>query len=432
LPVSEAVIFWLAVAALAATCLAALGARALAQFSPSELKDLCQRRKHPDRLGQILKGRDEAGLAAETLRAAATATYVVAAAYCIWTVFAHIYDAPRWPRAVSGGAVAALLLLTAEIWLPWGIARLWAEPFLYYTWPAWQALGALLFPFILAARFVDAVLERLSGRPPSAPDEESFEEDIRTIVSQGHREGLLQEDAREMIEGVIELSDVDVSQIMTPRTDIIYVPAASSWPEALQLVIQAGHTRIPVYGKNRDDIVGILYIKDLLPELAKPPSQRLQPWTRLLRQPVFVPETKPVNALLQDFQRGRHHMAVVLDEYGGVSGVVTLEDVLEEIVGEIVDEFDKDVAEPIRRLGEGAWESLARVHIDRLNEQLGLELPEDADFDTVGGFVFSELGHIPAAGEELVWRNVRITVLEASRRRIERVRIELLDGPRKT
>ena len=117
-----------------------------------------------------------------------------------------------------------------------------------------------------------------------------------------------------------------------------------------------------------------------------------------------MPETKPVNALLQDFQRGRHHMALVLDEYGGVSGVVTLEDVLEEIVGEIVDEYDEDVAEPIRALGEGACEAIGRVHIDEINEQLGLELPEDADYDTIGGFVFSELGHIPVVGEQLLWQ----------------------------
>jgi CBS domain containing-hemolysin-like protein len=185
---------------------------------------------------------------------------------------------------------------------------------------------------------------------------------------------------------------------------MISIAAALPWPEALQQVINSGHTRIPAYGKNRDDIVGILYIKDLLPELAKPLPERMEPWTKLLRQPVFVPETKPVNALLQDFQRGRHHMALVLDEYGGVSGVVTMEDVLEEIVGEIVDEYDDEELKPIRPLGEGVCESLGRVHIDEINEQLGLELPEDADFDTIGGFVFSELGHIPVVGEELLWR----------------------------
>ena len=425
-------IIWVSVAALALAFLAALGARALAQFSPHELKEICQRRNRPDRLGQILKGRELVGLAAETLQVLAGAAFAAAAACWIYARAAVEPPPQQWPLLVFGIATAAVALLAAEIWLPWGIARLWADPFLYYTWPAWRGLGLVLLPLILAARFVDGLLHRLSGRPPLDPDEDSFEEEIRTIVSEGHREGLLEEDAREMIEGVMELGDVDVSQIMTPRTDMISIAAALPWPEALQQVINSGHTRIPAYGKNRDDIVGILYIKDLLPELAKPLPERMEPWIKLLRQPVFVPETKPVNALLQDFQRGRHHMALVLDEYGGVSGVVTMEDVLEEIVGEIVDEYDDEELKPIRPLGEGVCESLGRVHIDEINEQLGLELPEDADFDTIGGFVFSELGHIPVVGEELLWRNVRITVLEATRRRIERVRIEVLDAARKT
>ena len=369
-------------------------------------------------------------MAAETLQVLGTVAFVVAAVF--WRMAAvEAQPGPHWLALSSDAAVGVVLLLAAEIWLPWGIARLWADPFLDFTWPAWRALCVLLLPLTAAARFVDGLLHRLAGRPAVSPDEDSFEEEIRTIVTEGHREGLLEEDAREMIEGVIELGDVDVSQIMTPRTDMISVPATLAWPDALQLVITSGHSRIPVFGKNRDDIVGILCVKDLLPEMAKPPAERVEPWTKLLRPAVFVPETKPVNALLQDFQRGRHHMALVLDEYGGVSGVVTLEDVLEEIVGEIVDEYDEDVAEPIRSLGEGACEAIGRVHIDEINEQLGLELPEDADYDTIGGFVFSELGHIPVVGEQLVRQNVRITVLEATRRRIERVRIEVLDAVRK-
>ncbi|MGA2064919.1 MAG: hemolysin family protein [Thermoguttaceae bacterium] len=243
------------------------------------------------------------------------------------------------------------------------------------------------------------------------------------------REGPLEEEVRERIEGVIELGDADVSQIMTPRTDMICVSAALPWPEMLDAVLKAGYTRIPVFGRNRDDILGILHVKDLLAELAKPQAARDEPWTKLLRQPVFVPETKAIDTLLHELQRNRNHMAVVLDEYGGVSGLVTLEDVLEEIVGEIADEHDPAASDGIRELGPGAVEAPGRVHLDELNERLGLTLPEDADFDTIGGFVFSELGHVPAAGEELVWRNVRITVLEATRRRIERVRIETLPAP---
>lgn len=230
-----------------------------------------------------------------------------------------------------------------------------------------------------------------------------------------------------MIEGVIELSDVVVSEIMTPRTDMVSMPRSLTWQEALDFVVRVGHTRIPVHEKTRDDIIGILYAKDLLQELAKGPDQPRAPWTSLLREPHFVPETKPVDVLLQEFQRDRTHMVVVLDEYGGVSGLVTMEDVLEEIVGEIIDEYDKDLVDGIREIDGRTAEVLGRVHVDEINERLALELPEEEDYDTIGGFVFTELGHVPVNGEELLWKNLRITVVEATRRRIERVRIEVLD-----
>lgn len=422
--------FWLALAGLLLTCLAAIGARSLAEFSPHELKEICRRRKTPDRLGQILRRRDQVALAAETLQVVATAAFIGAGAFWIWVEW-QAEGPPGWAQRASWLAAGAVALLAVEIWIPWSVVRLWAAPFLYHTWTLWLGVSFLLAPLVVLARFVDAVVHRLAGRTPEQPDEESFEDDIRTIVTEGHREGLLEEDAREMIEGVIELGDLDVSEIMTPRSDMVCMTLALSWQEALEFVVEVGHTRIPVANKNLDDIVGVLYAKDLLPELAKGPDEPVRPWTTLLRKPHFVPETKPIDLLLQEFQQTRNHMAVVLDEYGGVSGLVTMEDVLEEIVGEIVDEYDEDLVEGIRQLDDGLCEALGKVHIDELNEKLGLELPEEDDFDTIAGFVFSRLGHIPVVGEELLAGNVRITVLEATRRRIERVRIEILDRPRR-
>ncbi|HYW81548.1 MAG TPA: hemolysin family protein [Thermoguttaceae bacterium] len=419
-------LLWLAVAGMVLTCIAAIGARSLAEFAPHELKEICRRRKSSDRLGLILRHRDQVALAAETLQVIATA--VVVGAWVLWFVAKSPTEGTaNMALLISSVAGAAVVLLAVEIWIPWAVVRLWAAPFLYHTWPAWRAVGVLLTPLVMAARFVDAVMHRLAGRVPEIPDEESFEDDIRTIVSEGHREGLLEEDAREMIEGVIELSDVHVSEIMTPRTDMVSMPMALTWKEALQFVTKVSLTRIPVSNKNRDDIVGILHIKDLLPELAKEAGETQSPWTSLLRDPFYVPETKPIDVLLQEFQRTRNHMAVVLDEYGGVSGLVTMEDVLEEIVGEIVDEYDKDLVDGIRELDDGLCEALGKIHIDEINERLDLQLPDDGDFDTIGGFVFSELGHVPIVGEELVRNNVRITVVEATRRRIERVRLEILD-----
>ncbi len=427
---SQDAVLWMAVSALVLACLAAVGARSMAEFSRSELEEVCRRRNSPDRLGQILRRYETVGVGAEALRVLAST--VALSAVLVWVWRNADVGGPSsgvlWVAAAAGGAIA---LLAAELWIPWAVARLWAAPFVYFTWPAWRAVSAVMAPAVLGARFFSGLLHRLAGRPEEPHDERSFEEEIRTIVTEGHREGLLEEDAREMIEGVIQLSDVDVSQIMVPRTDMVTIPVSLSWGEVVEFVVKAEHTRIPVYEKNRDDIVGILHAKDLLPELAKAPGEPRQPWTALLREPYFVPETKPVDVLLQEFQRTRNHMAVVLDEYGGVSGLVTLEDVLEEIVGEIEDEYDKELVDGIRDVAVGVAEASARVHIDEINEHLGLHLPEEADYDTIGGFVFSELGHVPVVGEELVWQNVRITVLEATRRRVEKVRIENLDEARK-
>lgn len=425
---SPLALFWLAVAGLVVTCLAAVGAQSLTVFSRHELAELCRRRNRGDRLGQILRRHEKASLAAESLQVVATAVAIGAGG--VWTWLVQYADGQvGWLPLAANAAGGALVLLAVEIWIPRAIARLWAEPLLFHTWPVWQTLSVLLAPLVFGARFADTLFHRLVGRPQEVLDEDSFEEEIRTLVTEGHREGLLEEDAREMIEGVIELSDVDVSAIMTPRTDMICLPITLSWQEVLEAVIRAGHTRIPVYQRTRDDIVGVLHAKDLLPELVHQPDQEpSKPWTALLREPYFVPETKPVDVLLQEFQRTRNHMAVVLDEYGGVAGLVTLEDALEEIVGEIADEYDKVLADGIKELDEHTAEALGRVHIDEINERLGIELPEDDDYDTIGGFVFSELGHVPAPGEEVVWQNVRVTVVEATRRRIERVRIEVLNG----
>lgn len=424
--VSIAVLLGIAAAALGITCLAAISARALAEFSPAELEEICRRRNKPDRLGHVLQWREQVGLAMQSLRTLALVSAAAGGGISLWQYGQSLdFAVGAW---LPGMLAALLAVLAANLWLPWTVARLWAEPFLFRAWPVLWAASFLLAPLAVLAHVVDVALHRLAGRNLPVADEESFEEDIRTIVSAGHREGLLEEDAREMIEGVIELGDADVSQIMTPRTDMLSIPAALSWEQMLDHVINAGHTRIPVYGRNRDDILGILHAKDLLTELAREPSQRSDPWTKLLRQPVFVPETKPIDALLQELQQSRNHMVVVLDEYGGVSGLVTMEDVLEEIVGEIVDEYDPALVDGVRELGPGVCEAMGRVHIDEINERLGLGLPEDADYDTIGGFVFNEMGHVPTTGEDLVWQNVRITVLDATRRRIERVRIEVLDA----
>jgi CBS domain containing-hemolysin-like protein len=212
---------------------------------------------------------------------------------------------------------------------------------------------------------------------------------------------------------------------MTPRTEMHMIPLSTPWEEVVENIIDSGHTRVPVYDKSRDDIVGILYSKDLLPELAKCADESRKPLNALLRKPLFVPETKPVDDLLRLFQKSRTHIAVVLDEFAGVSGLVTIEDVLEEIVGEIDDEYDQKAEAEILKIDDDVCEAVGRAHVDEINEVMGFALPEEEDFDTIGGFVFAEFGRVPTPGETITWQDmVRLTVLEASRRRVNRVRLE--------
>ncbi len=421
---SENTLLGTAILSLLATCLASIGARALRAFSRTDLQEICQKRDRLERFGEILHDHEATALGVELLGAFTAALFAVAA-------FAWMLGRQDDQTSVLLAAAAVgICLASLRIAMPWAISRVFAEPFLYYTWPLLRLVGALSTPLRSVARLLDAILHRLAGREPDSPDEDSIGEEIRTIVTEGHREGLLEEDAREMIEGVIELGDADVSSIMTPRTEMHMLQVDLAWEALVADVVRMGHTRIPVYDTSRDDLLGVLYVKDLIAELAKADPSGRQSVRELARKPIFVPETKALDDLLTMFQQERTHIALVLDEYGGVAGLVTIEDVLEEIVGEIVDEYDEELEAEIRRLDNGACEALGRAHVDEINEKLGFELPEDGDFDTIGGYVFSELGRVPEAGESVTYENaVRITVIEVSKRRIERVRVERIEAP---
>jgi len=326
---------------------------------------------------------------------------------------------------------AFIFIAIVDFWLPRALVKLCGTQIVYFGWFLWSKTAFFLYPLLVIDRIVTLFFCRLAGH---TEDEDAFEEEIRTIVTEGHREGRLEEEAREMIEGVIELQDVIVSEIMTPRTDMQCISETLSWEEMLQIVTSSTHSRIPVYRENRDDIVGVIHTKNLLREVALNTPEQRRPWTELVSEPLFIPETKPVDTLLQEFQnvsddRAKGHLAIVLDEYGGVAGIVTLEDILEEIVGEITDEHDAIVTdEEITELSPDVFDVLGKVRIDDLNEQLDLHLPEEEDYDTVAGFIFSTLGHVPEEGESVDFeydgQSVRLTVVAVTRRRIERVRVE--------
>jgi len=238
-----------------------------------------------------------------------------------------------------------------------------------------------------------------------------------------------EEEAREIYLTALRFRNVPVSEIMTPRTDMVSVEDDATLEAVRQMALKCGFSRIPVFHENRDNIVGVLYAKDLLAHAANGKWEQT-PLTDILRNPYFVPETKPVGELLNEFQARKVHIGIVLDEYGGTAGVVTIEDIIEEIVGEIEDEHGVKTAEggPMRLLDPRTAEADGRVPVDELNEVLNLDLPEDEDFETVGGLISFTLGRIPESGEEFVRGNVRFHVLDADHRRVKRVRVQLLSA----
>ncbi|MGE0608745.1 MAG: hemolysin family protein [Pirellulales bacterium] len=420
-------ILWMFAFSLLATCLASIGARALRGCSRHALVRICRERGQNDLLGDIMLRHDGVALGVESAQVVATAAMILSGGFIVMRRINALQLDDVSMHLWLYGLVGLLLLLLVEIWAPRVVVKLWGAGFLVRTWNAWKIISRVMLPFTKIELSVEALLARLLGREQSASSDELFEEEIRNIVSKGRDEGLLEHEARDMIEGVIDLADATVAQIMTPRTDMVCLPSSATLDEAIKVVIDSAHTRIPVFDRSPDDVVGVLYVRDLLPELLPRGEPSARPLGEIIRKPFFVPESKPVNALLQELQHNRNHLAIVLDEFGGVSGLVTIEDALEEIVGEIVDEHDEE-EQDIHRIDERSAECQAQVHLYEVNKQLNIALPETGEFDTIGGFVFHELGHLPKPGEELAWGNIKITVLEVSRRRVERLRIEVLDA----
>jgi CBS domain containing-hemolysin-like protein len=271
---------------------------------------------------------------------------------------------------------------------------------------------------------------RISGREEVSEDEEQiFEDEIRSMASEGERGGWLEARVRDMLEGVLDLDDTAVAKVMTPRSRVDALEVNTDWEVMLKFVVETERTRLPVYRQSPNNVVGILYTKDLLTEFLKPKEQR-RSLDKLLRKPIYVPESTRLDVMLRKFLQSRVHMAIVHDEYEAVSGIVTIEDILEEIVGEIQDETD--IAEPvtIERINESEVRAAGTALVEHLNQELGLQLPEDADFDTVSGLIMSQLQEIPRRGQKVLIGNVEFEVLQATQRSIEQIKVRVLESTR--
>jgi putative hemolysin len=288
-------------------------------------------------------------------------------------------------------------------------------------------MGRLLSPFVWLVSLVSGVLVRALGGKNRPQAGYLSTEELKMLVETGSEQGGIEEDEKEMIHGVIELADTKVHEVMVPRIGIRAVDVNDPMEEVLDLLVRAGHSRLPVYEENLDNIVGILYAKDLLPYLkgngGAAPEIDIR---KLARPPVYVPETKAVDELLHEMQVTKRHIAIVVDEYGGTAGLITLEDVVEEIVGEIEDEYDREesLVEQLEEEGMLAFRVDGRVSMDDLRDLFELSDTEEDDedeYDTVGGFIVHRVGRIPLPGAVVPFRDVTLTVETAEPRRIAKV-----------
>lgn len=227
--------------------------------------------------------------------------------------------------------------------------------------------------------------------------------ELREVVDLAQQRGIVADDERRMIQSVFELGDTPAREVMVPRTEMAWIESDKSAGQATSLAVRSGHSRIPVIGENVDDVLGVVYLKDLVRQTYYSPTSGQDITVgQLMRPAVFVPDSKPLDALLREMQRDRYHMALLVDEYGAIAGLVTIEDVLEEIVGEIADEYDQDEVAPVEDLGDNRFRVSARLPIEDLGELYGVEFEDDLDVDTVGGLLALELGRVPFPGAEAV------------------------------
>lgn len=267
-------------------------------------------------------------------------------------------------------------------------------------------------------RKLTGLLSPARRRESSHPD---IERKIQHLIDTGEQEGLISEDEGEMIQSILSFRDTTVREIMVPRTEVVAASSDIAIDKLLELVIKQGHSRIPIYSENNDNIIGILHVKDLLVSW----GQKQMDVKSHLRTPHFVPETKKISQLLKELQDRKSHMAIVVDEYGGFAGLVTIEDILEEIVGEIRDEHDAEERR-IMLTPDGDLLVDARLDIEELAEHVGVQIPE-GNFESVGGFIINLLGRVPQPRETIAYAPLEMTVESADARKIHTVRVRLHD-----
>jgi CBS domain containing-hemolysin-like protein len=393
--------------------------KALRSYSRSRLEELCLARGHSRRCDDVAHEDEATEYAAEVL--------AVFTGLLLAVVLAVLASASAPIQTGMPVVVSALFICVPGYFLAGAVGQVYAEGVIDRLWPLAGMLRVLIQPLTLVRRLSEATVARLARpggrlpRPASVEVELPDGGDTADVV-----DAELPDSVRELIQQAIELTRRDVAELMTPRSAMITLPASVSAATAARAFRESGLSRIPVFGENRDDILGILYAKDLFPRMTDLGGSDAIVIRTLVRPAHCVPETKNAYELLDEFRSRRTQIAIVLDEYGSVAGLITLEDLLEELVGTIDDEHDvPSRADLLVSLGQTRYEVDATVELDLLNERLSLRLPTDGDFLTIGGLALHALGRVPEPGTRFQLSGVEFTVVEIVDHAIRRVRLEL-------
>jgi CBS domain containing-hemolysin-like protein len=326
---------------------------------------------------------------------------------------------PQWSvLAILGALLLPPLVVFLLEWILRGYILGDAQKWAINLTPVARLLVFLFGPLV----YIPLSITRGEESTPEGTSEGMVDE-IKSLVDAGQQEGVLEQEERMMIRSIFELGDTFAREIMIPRIDMLVLDVHTSLPEAVDALLSSGYTRVPVYEMSVDNVLGLLYAKDLLSVWRE--GRQLESLRSLLRSAYFVPEAKKVDELLLEMQSRRVHMAIVVDEYGGIAGLVTLEDIVEEIFGEIQDEYDQGEELPYQELGHGEYIFQGRVDLDDFNEIFHSDLPKD-EAETIGGFMYSRLGRVPVSGESVDLDNIILTVEQVSGRRIRKVRARRL------
>lgn len=413
--------FWFGLILIVVLTLTSVAHVVVRHFSRARLSENLDKSGQGELLNEFLKHRAEMIFCTSTIRVSAMLALVL--------LMAHVLALPSSRETIwhylRVFVVCVVMNLVFAVALPNAWAQYAGDRFIVRILPALLIIRRLFHPLLVLQHAADGLVRRLAGVPLTDEKEaeaDQIEKEILVAVSEGELAGAVHEQDAEMIESVMAFRDKDVADIMTPRTEMTALPSTATLIEAKEFITRVGHSRIPVYVDSLDDIKGVLYAKDLLMLDDRDFMNPLE----IMRKVPFVPVTKRISDLLAEMRQKQVHLAIVVDEYGGTAGLVTIEDIVEEIIGDIADEYEAPEPAMMRRVGPRAVEVDARLHIDELNAELETELPEGKDYDTVGGFLFSEMGKIPIAGEELRYQNVCLRVLDAEDRKVNRLHVEVL------